>query len=88
MKLDETTTYTMLPAAMLDKIEPVLKNRGIEYECLYGPDIPDDVSEICVFQGRQQLDHLVCVASHLDPEKLLHYTEWLHHSSGEEPDLM
>lgn len=55
--------HTMLPAAILGKLEPELKKRGIPYKCLYGPDIPENIPEICTFRRREHTKHLVCIES-------------------------
>lgn len=63
-------TYTILPAAILGKLEPELTERGIEYKCLYGPQIPENVPESCTFRGREHLDHLVCIESEVPEDKM------------------
>ena len=77
------TTYTIIPAPTLEKLEPILKENSVEYELLYENDILDTPEEKllpfeCVFFGRTMHKYLVCLKSELDPVKLLKFDEDLH----------
>ena len=76
--MEDNKTYTIVPAPTLEKLEAYLKEKDIEYSLLYGLDIPDDVPEVCIWHGHETFNHLVCVVSKIEPDKLLKIDEELH----------
>ncbi len=76
--MSDTTTYTMLPAAAMGKLEPYLKENNIPYEEISVWDTPENLPEECVWHGHVMKKHLTCVKSNIPSDKLLKMAEELY----------
>lgn len=64
------TTYTVIPAHYLEEMEKVFKNQGIEYEVLYGKDIPDEVPQAFFYEGKVLMFGLCCIKSEMNSDDI------------------
>ena len=77
-------TYTAIPGPTLSNLEPWLKAEGIPYRILnfWSDEVPEDLGESCVMQGREYTRHLYCVETDIEPEDLVDITEILTFGKG------
>ena len=77
MKPTETPMYAIVLNICKNPIAKELDRLGAEYEIVPEKDIPDNVDEICVFNGKTFTDHYCAIKSRYRPEDIVHLGELL-----------